>query len=303
MPPFSKSIEQNARHYSVFRGAFVILSLMTLVARNTLLRIGLLLVFVLLLGFTAAALFVLAGDIALPVGELEAGQNWLGMSWSSGGYQIFWLLGGLFVQGVTSFVGLWTMLRMFRKTTAPEMFFFSVFVFTLAIDLVKGGQLVILILHYPPVYGAMLTRVLHFGHFLGIFCLLSSSLYLSGLEYQKTGIVLGLGALIALTLAYSVPVDFSRLFLNLMNPTGDQTTIQVVALLLNLLVVLNVLYAIAAVQEPAYVVLLSALLLVIAGRELTLYVAAPPVYAPAVAALIVGIAVFTWRVRRLYLWR
>lgn len=303
MPPFSKSIEQYAPYYSVFRGPFVILSVMTLVARNTLLRIGLLLAFVLLLGFTAAALFLLTGENGLHLGELETGQSWLGLRWISGGQQIYWLLGGLFVQGLASFVGLWTMLRMFRKTTAPEVFFFSVFVFTLAIDLVKGGQLVILFLQYPPIYGAMLTRILHFGHFLGIFCLLSSSLYLSGLEYQKTGIVLGLAALIALTLAYSMPVDFSRLFPNLMNPAGDQTTIQVVALLLNLLVVLNVLYAIAAVQEPAYVVLLGALLLVIAGRELALYVAAPPVYAPAVGVLIVGIAVFTWRVRRLHLWR
>ena len=303
MPPFSKSIEQYAPHYSVFRGTFVILSLMTLVARNALLRIGLLLVFVLLLGFSAAAVFVLVGDIALPLSELQAGQSWLGLRWASGDYQIYWLLGGVFVQGVASFVGLWTMLRMFRKTTAPEMFFFSVFVFTLAIDLVKGGQLVILILQYPPLYGAMLTRILHFGHFFGIFCLLSSSLYLGGLEYQKTGVVVGLGALIALTLAYSLPVDFSRLFPNLMNPAGDQTTIQVIALLLNFLVVLNVLYAIAAVQEPAYVALLGALLLVIAGREVALYVASPVVYAPAVGALIVGIGVFTWRMRRLYLWR
>ncbi|NBB89870.1 MAG: hypothetical protein GVY23_01530, partial [Spirochaetes bacterium] len=142
---------------------------MTLVARNALLRIGLLFVFVFLLVFSAGAVFVMVADISLPLGELQAGQSWLGLSWDSGEYQIYWLLGGVFVQGVASFLGLWTMLRMLRKTTAPEMFFFSVFVFTLAIDLVKGGQLFILIMQYPPVYGAMLTRLLHFGHFFGIF--------------------------------------------------------------------------------------------------------------------------------------
>ncbi|MFP4373873.1 MAG: hypothetical protein ACLFPO_06070 [Spirochaetaceae bacterium] len=276
---------------------------MTLVARNILLRIGLLLVFALLLGFVAAAVFVLTRENAPALSGLDGGQSWLALSWTPNNAQLYWLLGGLLVQGLASFIGLWTMLRLFRKTTAPEMFFFSVFVFTLAVDLIKAGQLVILIEQYPPVYGAMLTRVVHFGHFLGIFCLLSSSLYLSGLEYQKTGIVLGLAALIALTLAYSLPVDLTRLFPNLMNPVGDQTTIQVVALLLNILVVLNVLYAVAAVQEPAYVVLLGALLLVIAGRELALYVASPAVYLSAVGALIVGIIVFTWRIRRLYLWR
>lgn len=276
---------------------------MTLAARNTLLRVGLVLVFTLLLGYIAGGVFVLTRGDPTGLEVIDEGQSWLGIAWAAGARQLYWLLGGLLVQGVVSFVALWTMLRMFRKTTAPEMFFFAVFVFTLALDLAKAGQLVIVILEYPPMYGAMLTRVVHFGHFLGIFCLLSSSLYLSGLEYQKTGIVLGIGALLALTLAYSLPVDFSRLFPNLLHPVGDQTTIQVVALLLSLLVLVNVLYALAAVQERAFLALLGALVLAVFGRELTVYVAAPPVYAPAVGAVVAGVTLFTWRVRRLYLWR
>jgi hypothetical protein len=276
---------------------------MTLVARNTLLRVGLVLVFTLLLGFIAAAVFVLTRGEPAALGTIDEGQSWLGIAWSPGARHLYWLLGGLLLQGMLAFVALWAMLRMFRKTTAPEVFFFSVFVFTLALDLVKAGQLVIVVLDYPPMYGAMLTRVVHFGHFLGVFALLSSSLYLSGLEYQKTGIVLGIGALLALTLAYSLPVDFSRLFPNLLHPAGDQTTIQVMALMLGLLVLVNVLYALAAVQERAYVVLLGALLLVVAGRELAMYVATPVVYAPAVGALLVGVTLFTWRIRKLYLWR
>ena len=276
---------------------------MTLVARNTLLRVRLIIIFTLLLGFVAAGVFVISRGFG-PVGSvITDGQSWLGMAWSPGGRQIYWLLGGLLAQGLLSFIALWAMLRMFRKTTAPEMFFFSVFIFTLALDMVKAGQLVIIVLQYPPVYGAMLTRVIHFGHFLGIFCLLSSSLYLSGLEYQKTGIVLGIAALISLTLAYSLPIDFSRLFPNLMHPAGDQTTIQVVALLLDVIIIVNVLYALAAVQERAYLVLLGALVLIIAGRELVLYVASPPVYAAAAGSLFAGVVLFAWRIRKLYLWR
>ena len=276
---------------------------MTLLARNTLLRVGVILVFTILLGFVASSVYVLTrgGPTALP--GFDTGQSWLGLAWEPGRYQLLWVLGGLLVQGLLSFVALWSMLRMFRKTTAPEVFFFSVFVFTLALDLVKVGQLIIVLLQYPPVYGAVLTRVLHFGHFLGIFCLLSSSLYLSGLEYQKTGVVLGMGALIALTLAYSLPVDFSRLLPNLMHPAGDQTTIQVVALLLEVIVLLNVLYALAAVQERAYLALLAALLLVMAGREMVLYVATPLFYSIGVPLLIAGVWLFAWRIRRLYLWR
>jgi len=275
---------------------------MTLLARNTLLRVGLILVFSLLLGFAASSVFILTHGMESLVGIFDGGQSWLGLAWEPGEHQLLWLLGGLAVQGLVSFVALWSMLRMFRKTTAPEVFFFSVFVFTLAIDIVKVGQLVILLLQYPPMYGAVLTRVVHFGHFLGIFCLLSSSLYLSGLEYQKTGVVLGIGSLIALTLSYSLPVDLSRLLPNLMNPTGDQTTIQVVVLLLELLVLVNVLYALAAVQERAYLVLLVALTLAMAGREVLLYVAQPVLYGPAAVLLIVGVGLFAWRIRRLYLW-
>jgi hypothetical protein len=276
---------------------------MTLLARNTLLRVALILVFTILLSFIASSVYVLTRGGPTPLPSFDTGQSWLGLAWEPGRYQLLWVLGGLLVQGVLSFVALWSMLRMFRKTTAPEVFFFSVFVFTLAIDLVKVGQLVIVLLQYPPVYGAVLTRVLHFGHFLGIFCLLSSSLYLSGLEYQKTGVVLGMGALIALTLAYSLPVDFSRLLPNLMHPAGDQTTIQVVTLLLELIVLLNVLYALAAVQERAYLTLLAALVLVMAGREMVLYVATPLFYSIGVPLLIAGVWLFTWRIRQLYLWR
>ncbi|MFO8064956.1 MAG: hypothetical protein ACQETQ_05830 [Spirochaetota bacterium] len=276
---------------------------MTLVARNSLLRVGLILVFTLLLGFIAALVFIYTRGTESALSDFDEGVNWLGLTWRSSPHHLYWLLSALLVQGLLSFVALGAMLRMFRKTTAPEVFFFSVFVFSLALDMVKAGQLVIVILHYSPVYGAMLTRVVHFGHFFGIFCLLSSSLYLSGLEYQKTGIVLGIVTLLSLTLAYNVPVDFSRLFPSLMHPVGDQTTMQVVALILGTLVLINVLYALAAVQERALLVLLLALVLIISAREAVLYVSRPIVYAVGIPFLIVGVGLFVWRIRKMYLWR
>ena len=276
---------------------------MTLLARNSLLRVGLILVFVLLLGYVAAVVFVYTRGSEAVLTGFDAGANWLGLRWSPGPNHLYWLFSALLAQGALSFGALWAMLRMFRKTTAPEVFFFSVFVFTLALDMVKAGHLVIVILEYPPVYSALLTRLLHFGHFLGIFCLLSSSLYLSGLEYQKTGIVLGIAALLAVTLAYNLPVDFSRLFPNLMHPAGGQTSIQAVALILGVLVWLNVLYALAAVQERALLVLLLALVLIVSAREIVLYVSKPIVFAVGMPMLIAGVMLFAWRIRKQYLWR
>jgi hypothetical protein len=275
----------------------------TLVARNALLRVAIALAFIFLAGFVAVAVFIFTGDGLEAAPSFDASPRWLGLTWHTGAHHVYRVLGGLLVQALLSIVALSAMLRMFRKTTAPEVFFFSVFVFTLAIDAVKIGQLFIVLYQYPAVYGAVLTRVLHFGHFLGIFSLLISSLYLSGLEYQKTGVVLGTAALVALTLAYSLPVDFSRLLPSLMHPVGDQTTMQVVAVLLNVLVLVNVLYAIAAVQERAYWVLLLGLALAVAGREAALYVAAPLVHGGGVAAQLAGVWLFAWRIRKLYLWR
>ncbi|MFP4010970.1 MAG: hypothetical protein ACLFUM_04655 [Spirochaetaceae bacterium] len=272
--------------------------------RNIILRLGLVLIFLLLGGFVAGLIVVeMRAELALPQ-EMARAASRLGYQWETRPDQLYWIVAGLFAEGLLSFVAIWIMVRMFRKTTAPEVFFFSAFVVTLALDLAKAGQLIVALLRSPLMYGELLTRAQYFGLFLGLFCLISSSVYLSGVEYQKTGMVLAIAALLAFTLSYALPVDPTRLLPNLIHPAGDRSIMQALTLALGALVLLNGVYALAAVQERGYIVLLAALLLVVVGRLLVFYVLARPIlYAAALGMLIAGVALFVWRIRQLYLWR
>ncbi len=276
---------------------------MTLTVRNTILRVSL----ASIVATSIAAFYSLVRlGTPLPAPQalgIEQTQRWLFFSWPSGLGSLDWLVGGLFVLAGFSVVAAAIIIRYFRKTTAPEMLFFVMFILAIGFDIWKIGHVVFQAGQLPGHFSVMLTRIVQFAHLFGVLCLFVSTLYLTGVEYAKTGTALVLAALIALTVVYTIPVDHLTLYPNLVHKIGDASTIQMVILVLQFLTVANVVYAVAYQGSQEYLVLLPAVIAAIIGRELVFYL--PSVWAGTVGfvMLTAATAVFGYRMHTIYLWK
>ena len=276
---------------------------MTLALRNTILRVSLASI---VIASVAAAISLLRLRAPLPTAEelgVQYVQRWLFLSWRAESVSPGLLVSGLFAVAGFSVVGAAVIIRYFRRTTAPEMLFFLMFVLAAGFDVWKIGHFVVQVEQLPVHFAATLTRIVHFAHLFGVLCLFISTLYLTGVEYQKTGTALSLAALISLSVVYVIPVDHLTLNAHLVHKIGDQTTIQMVNAVLQLLAIANVVYSVAYQRKQEYLVLLPAVLLAIIGRELVFYLPSIWHAFAGFVMLVTGAAVFGYRIRTIYLWK
>ena len=276
---------------------------MTLTLRNTILRVSLASI---VITSIAAAVALIRLQAPLPSAQalgIQATRSWLFVSWHSGLDSLNWLVGGLFVVSGFSVVAAAIIMRFFRKTTAPEMFFFMMFILAIGFDVWKVGHVVLYLQQMPVYFAVALTRLVQFAHLFGVLCLFVSTLYLTGVEYQKTGITLSLAALISMTIVYAIPVDHLALHPNLVHKIGDETTIQAVILILQCLTVANVVYATAYQRNDDYLILLPMVVLAIVGRELIFYLPSLWLAFAGFVLLVTATAVFGYRMHTIYLWK
>lgn len=276
---------------------------MTLSVRNSILRITLVSI---LVAMAAGVALLLQSGRPLPTAQelgMQHTHRWLAFGWSTGGGSVAWIVIGLFLLAAFVAAGAVFIIRYFRKTTAPEMLFFVMFVLAAGFDIWKVGHVVLHLESLPVYFAVVLTRIVHFAHLFGVFSLFVSTLYLAGIEYQKTGTALGLAALLAMTIVYAVPVDHLTLNPNLVHKIGDETTIQSVVLILQLLSVANVVYSITYERHGEYLPLLPAIVAAIVGRELLFYLPSLPAALVGLVLLAGGAAVFGSRLYTTYLWK
>jgi hypothetical protein len=277
---------------------------MTLSTRNTILRLGLV-VSVLIAGAAtglAAWLYATAGWAALEEVSVGSSIPWLGARLAGPAQGVEWVVGKTIVAAWFAVFAIIVVLRQFKRTTAPEMFFFSFFLLTIPLDSVRLLQVIHQIVELPITVSIVATRVGYFGHALGIFCLFGSSLYAVGVEYQRTGAALSIAALIAFAFSYAVPVDPTVLYPNLLNPIGNQRTVQVVAIVLNVLVLSNFLYARFAQEDRGYFVLAGAVAGITVGNEFLFYAIGPLWAGIGGGLLVAGVLTFWRQLHAMYLW-
>ncbi len=283
---------------------------MTLSTRNTILRFGMAVSFLLAGAATSVTVWLYSSvfedlaSITAVTSTIATGTDvlWLGFRFPSDPDALLWIAGRAILTAWFAVIALALVARQFRRTTAPEMFFFSMFLLTLPMDAVRLLQVVHYFADLPIFLTIATTRLTYFAHAFGIFCLLGSSLYAVGVEYQRTGTAVSIAALIAFAFAYAVPVDPTVVYPNLLNPIGNQRTVQVVAIVLNVLVISNFLYARFSNDDRGYYVLVGAIVAVTTGNELLFYAAGALWAIVGTGLVLVGVIVFWRQLHALYLW-
>ncbi len=280
---------------------------MTLALRNTILRVALA-IMVVLLGIYAVVLYQLV--VVHPGLSLEftttrmvqlLSGSLLGAELMS--YGVRALVATVGVLGVFTAVWFAIMIRQFRKRTAPEVFFFLIFLATVALDLVKPAVMLAAGLPVPIVYANGLTRLLYFGYVLGIFCLFASSLANSVIDSKRTGTVLSLAAAVAVAFVYLVPVDATQLYPSLMHRIGLEGTAHATVGAISGLAVLTYLHAGVASTDRDYITLGIAAAAAVVGRHLVFHVPHPFALIPGAVCYIAGVVVFGRRSHQRYLWQ
>lgn len=275
---------------------------MTLSSRNTVLVVML-----------AAALLLLAVGIGTTVWALNSGgelsaflehplQVWWSAQRDAKPQDLLWVLGALLLVPAGGIVGGALFLVSFRKTAAPEIFLFTVMLLSLAFDAARPAYLLLDSYDVPWYFGVVLSRVVYFGRFFGLFCAFGASLFAVGTQYQRLGTILMVAFVLSFSLAYAVQIDSLGFMATLQYRLADGKGIAVLFVALQALAVVNFVAGSYIRGTSDYVFLAIGIALASVGRELTFFPAGPVHVLGGTALLLAGAVVFAKKTYALYLW-
>ncbi|MEW5818219.1 MAG: hypothetical protein AB1798_22875 [Spirochaetota bacterium] len=190
----------------------------------------------------------------------------------------------------------------FKKTSSAEIFFFTIFILSLSLESFRVGQVLLQLQNKSAYFGILLTRIVYFGKIFGVLCLFSSGLFAAGIKYQKFGIIIGFDLLLSLSLASTIPVDFSILHSNFLYKIGNGRELVFAFIVIEIFSVLNYCWAAFTKNDPEYSLIALGLFFVILGRELLFFMPGPVLVCTGFIFLIGGTILFSNRTHYVYLW-
>jgi hypothetical protein len=279
-----------------------ILVAMTLAARNGVLYTGIGLNALLLIAFGLASYGVLIGDWGTPSSGLPQEQIWFGRVLTLPDVAAYYSVGVAGVLGSLAVVYVSIAARIFRRVSSAEVYFFTLFLITLSPELLRVGQLLVTATDQPPLYGALVTRVVLFGRLLGYLVLFAAGVYAAGARHQRIGTLTLLICTLAFLVVYFVPVDLSRLNATLIHRVGGRQSLDAVLVFLSAGTIANYVIAWATGRADRGVLVAGWIVALVVGRELAFNV--PTLVASVIGVILIGIGAlgFMMTVRTRYLW-
>lgn len=229
---------------------------MTLAARNLSLRFAFVVLVAVGIGVAAAYILVLNGTIGTGAADVTVEQIL-----ASGGALLTAVLGLLLAA---------IYLRLFRRTPSLSVFFVVWFFLAMTLDVLKLAQLVLPFTALPQ-FAPAVSRLTVFGHIAGVMALFGAGLYAGGVRMQRHGTAMLVVGLIALGLAWSVPIDTAELPEHLVYRAGVRASLQSTLALLLVVAVVNFVHAALNNGNPRQLLSALAVALLAAGRELLFY--------------------------------
>jgi len=275
---------------------------MTLAARNTIFVFGVILTFICLFVYALAGYALLFGRYSGEVFSLSSAQTWFGLRWEVEPLFSYASLAAAGVLGLISSSGVAISARLFRRVSSAEIYFMTLFLMSLSIELARIAQPLLEINDMPATLSALVTRIVLFGRLAGALSLFAAGVYAAGADYPRIGSVTLLIAALSFLVVYLVPVDTQRMSATFMNVTGGREAVDLLLAFLSVGAIVN--YAIGwwrGHRERGGAIALTALGLAI-GKELVLHV--PSVFSLGSGLILLGVAAASFVLvnRSYYLW-
>lgn len=213
-----------------------------------------------------------------------------------------WTLGGLLALDLVIIISFPGLKKTFQRSHSPEIFFFSIFLFSLSFESLKIGTVVSLLFDKPIFYGVVFTRAIYLGRIIGLLCLLFSSLYAIKMRYNHFGVLLGITILVAFAFSISIPIDPTVYMVNLLYKLGEERGLLFVTISLSALVIINFFGAAHVKSSPHFTVTAIASVILQSGREVVFFTVEPPFLFAGILAILIGKVVFIKQIERFYLW-
>lgn len=262
---------------------------MTINTRNKVIVSGISLSALLLVGFLIAVVLIFQ--------RLSAGN-----SGTYGDINLTPILVSLLSELLLTLVAATILYFSFRKTTAPEIFFFIIFLITVGFDSLKSSFVLFELLDLSPYYRVLITRAIYFARFLGTLAILASGLFSLGAEYQRMELFLGVGFLLAFSLSATVPVDITQTEHRLLYVVINAKELGIASVLFLTFGVFNyVLYAIQNASKD-HALMAIGLAFVVVGREMLFFLGGSIALIAAFVMLIGGIILYAERTHAVHLW-
>jgi hypothetical protein len=275
---------------------------MTLAVRNTILIIGVVLTATMLLAYALAGYTLLFGAYADDVFRVGEHQSWFGFRWSVRTIAAYRSLAAAGVLGLISTVGVAVSARLFRRVSSAEIYFMTVFLMSLSLELFRIGQPLVDIAEVTPYVGVLLTRLVLFGRFVGALSIFAAGIYTAGADYPRIGSITLLIAALSFLIVYFLPVDSQQIQASFVHVTGGREGVDLLLGFLSVGTIVNYLIGWSrGHRERGGGIAVAAAALVI-GTQLVFNV--PAVFPLAVGLILVaaGTATFVFVNRSYYLW-
>ena len=275
---------------------------MTLAARNGVLYSGILITLILLVGFAVVGYWFFTGEVGDSSVELPSEQIWFGRVLTVPDNSIYYSLGSAGALGVLAVAGVAIATRLFRRVSSAEVYFFTLFLMMLSLELLRIGQLPLMATEQPPLYGSLLTRAVLFGRLFGYLVLFSAGIYAAGAQYPRIGTVTLLLATLTFLVVYFMPVDLLRINATLVHRVGGRQSLDAVFVFLSIGTIANYAIAWGGGRNDRGLLIFGAVAVLVVGRELTFNVPAVVPSIIGVVLVVVGAFGFMMATRSRYLW-
>ena len=262
---------------------------MTIKARNTIFIAGIIFAGTVFLSFVSGSLYTIYMQGIPSASPINTESAVINLS-NSAALMVFALVSGIII------------LRSFRKTSSPEIFFLMVFLLSFFVESLRLVLIYISISGLPFENGMAVSRIIYFGRYLGVISLFLSGLFSCGIRTQRTEILFGLGAVISLTFAFSIPLDSRGTDFNLIFTNGLEHEFFIGFLIIKILGVWNFFYAGIINNNRNYYIIGLGTLLITAGRELALHFQLPACSSMGLILLVLGTVLFGIKMHKIYLW-
>jgi len=242
---------------------------MTLAARNNSFKIGIIIAaFSLFLaiigGFFAYSAFSEASALAVTRSGgiiLKLAENFAEPS----AYAPFWIL---LVTVACSLFGIILISYFFEKTQSPEILFIGFFMVSLAFEVVRLAVPLRVAFPFSAMYLTVVTRILLFGRYLGLFSLFAASIYAAGLNAHKQQNFFLMLILAAMIIAINIPVDSLNWDSTFKLLSGYQSMFTMVEIGLLFMTVLSFLVGAYKKGSKRYIFIGAGAFLLFAGRNI-----------------------------------
>ena len=220
----------------------------------------------------------------------------------TGNYSPLSVLYLIFIKVIFAFTAGLILKNLFQKIASPEIFFFSLAIFSLSFTSLRSLLLIERFLTYPIHLSETITRAVYFGKFITVLCLFTSGLFSTGISFQKQKSLILLITLISFTLSVIIPIDLFETNTILLKGNGSEYGMNIVIILLQIFAVLNFIAGAVKNNNYDYLFLAAGVGMAAVGNELLFALVPGWISIGGIILLISGTVLFSYKIHQIYQW-